>query len=261
MSAGTWPRERRTLSTYAVVYVARGSVEFASHYTAQRTINAGEAYFLFPGVWHTYGSLSTPSTHYWFLFEGDIADRWRDNGMLDPARPVIHLGNDRSVRTRWNACIALKDRHPARYIDRITEIMTGMLAGMLLRGRTEAALTREHEAVSRVIQGMKSKVADASFDLAFFCESASLSYEYVRKIFPRIAGSAPGAYFKMLKMDSARKRLAGGTDTIASIASSLGFDDPFYFSRWFKKFERVSPAQYRASFGDFYGRPGAMGNK
>lgn len=254
LAAHSWTRQRRTLPTFAVVYIDRGSIQFESQYTEERTIEAGEAYFLFPGVWHSYGALSHASIHYWFLFEGAMADRWRDIGLIDPARPVLHIGRNRAMLRRWHECITVRDRRQQGYIERITKVMTGILADALLRGKPEAVITKEHEVVSRIIRSMNAALTDASFDLAAFCERSSLSYEYSRKLFTRIVGMPPGAYFKMLKMDAARRRLSGSPDSIAVIASAFGFDDPFYFSRWFKKFEKVSPLQYRASFGDFYGR-------
>ncbi len=37
--------------------------------------------------------------------------------------------------------------------------------------------------------------------------------------------------------------------SVAAIALQLGYDDPYYFSRLFKKVMRVSPQQYRQERG------------
>ncbi len=45
----------------------------------------------------------------------------------------------------------------------------------------------------------------------------------------------------------ARRELAFTDHPIKEVAASIGFDDPYYFSRMFKKLSRVSPEQYRSA--------------
>ncbi|MDX1957922.1 MAG: helix-turn-helix domain-containing protein [Leptospiraceae bacterium] len=46
----------------------------------------------------------------------------------------------------------------------------------------------------------------------------------------------------------AKRKLTLRDDKIYEIAQSLGFEDPFYFSRFFKKFSGLSPENYRQKF-------------
>lgn len=45
----------------------------------------------------------------------------------------------------------------------------------------------------------------------------------------------------------ARSELAFTNHSVKEVAASVGFDDPYYFSRMFKKLSRVSPEQYRSA--------------
>ncbi|MBO5991299.1 MAG: helix-turn-helix domain-containing protein [Lentisphaeria bacterium] len=49
-------------------------------------------------------------------------------------------------------------------------------------------------------------------------------------------------------MHRAARALTSGNETIYNIAAETGFQDPFYFSRIFKKYYRLSPLQYRKEF-------------
>lgn len=54
-------------------------------------------------------------------------------------------------------------------------------------------------------------------------------------------------YFNELKIKLACQQLDSSTDTVRTIAQSLGFDDPYYFSRLFKKVMGIAPSAYRDS--------------
>ncbi|WP_417612138.1 helix-turn-helix domain-containing protein [Owenweeksia hongkongensis] len=47
----------------------------------------------------------------------------------------------------------------------------------------------------------------------------------------------------------AKRELYLTSKTVDEIASELGYDDPFYFSRFFKKHTKTSPSVYRKTVG------------
>jgi transcriptional regulator GlxA family with amidase domain len=56
---------------------------------------------------------------------------------------------------------------------------------------------------------------------------------------------SPINYFLHLKIERAGQLLLHTNMKINQISLKLGFDDPYYFSRLFKKIKGVSPKQYR----------------
>lgn len=75
--------------------------------------------------------------------------------------------------------------------------------------------------------------------------AAGYSASHFSKLFAEKTGHAPMEYFNQLKMQEACRWLDTSTLSIAEIASNLGFSDPFYFSRTFKRIMLQSPAFYR----------------
>ena len=55
--------------------------------------------------------------------------------------------------------------------------------------------------------------------------------------------------FQRIKVSHACYLLDISDDTVAQIASWLGYDDPYYFSRLFKKVMGISPQGYRRERG------------
>lgn len=76
----------------------------------------------------------------------------------------------------------------------------------------------------------------------------NVSTSYLNKIFKKETGKSPIGFFTKLKMDEACKLLRITKLKIIEIAKELGYDDPYYFSRLFKKYNHMSPKAYRERY-------------
>ena len=65
-------------------------------------------------------------------------------------------------------------------------------------------------------------------------------------LFKQKTGYAPIDYFIQMKMQKASQHLGITDKSVKDIALSMGFDDPYYFSKRFTKVMGVSPSKYRA---------------
>jgi AraC-like DNA-binding protein len=77
-------------------------------------------------------------------------------------------------------------------------------------------------------------------------EMAGLSSSQFFTLFKRATGQAPLEFFIAVKMSRARELLSSTKLTVKEIASILGYDDQFYFSRRFKLVNGMSPKAFRA---------------
>nr|WP_067054540.1 AraC family transcriptional regulator [Mucilaginibacter sp. L294] len=73
----------------------------------------------------------------------------------------------------------------------------------------------------------------------------SISDSYLTKLFRKSTGMAPMDYFIHLKMQKACQLLHADNVKIKDVAFELGYDDPYYFSRLFKRYMGTSPEPYR----------------
>jgi AraC-like DNA-binding protein len=65
-------------------------------------------------------------------------------------------------------------------------------------------------------------------------------------LFKSATGRAPLDFFIRARMQRAGELLEGTTLQIKGVATILGYDDPFYFSRLFKLIHGIAPREYRA---------------
>jgi transcriptional regulator GlxA family with amidase domain len=86
---------------------------------------------------------------------------------------------------------------------------------------------------------------DRPLKAAALAAQASVSLSHFFALFKRETGYTPIDYFIHLRMDRARELLGATSLSVKEVATLLGYDDPFYFSRVFKTVTQLAPTQYR----------------
>lgn len=85
------------------------------------------------------------------------------------------------------------------------------------------------------------------FTLERCSEIVSLSTSQTARKFRSVYGMSPCKYLNYQRIETAKRMLCDTAYSIQEIAELIGFRDPYYFSRYFKKMCGKSPRQYRES--------------
>jgi len=72
-------------------------------------------------------------------------------------------------------------------------------------------------------------------------------YSHTANLFKKHTGSSPKEYIQKQKIACAKKILLTGGN-VRTAAAESGFEDELYFSRLFKKYEKIPPSRYAESF-------------
>ncbi len=91
------------------------------------------------------------------------------------------------------------------------------------------------------------RIWDKPLQVATLAAQANISPSHFFALFKRRVGSAPMDYFTRLRMKQACRLLECTSLNVKEIATEMGYDDPFYFSRVFKSVNHVAPSDYRAA--------------
>lgn len=97
------------------------------------------------------------------------------------------------------------------------------------------------------------EILDANFiqnkSVAFYADYYALSIDVFSKKIKKKFGKTPSKLIQERMILEAKKRLHLTYKSIKEIANELGFDDEFYFSRYFKNHVKVSPKVFREKVG------------
>jgi transcriptional regulator GlxA family with amidase domain len=70
-----------------------------------------------------------------------------------------------------------------------------------------------------------------------------------KRRFVAATGLAPLAYVHMLRLEAAKQGLETSERSIAEVALDVGYEDPAFFARLFRRAVQLTPAEYRRKFG------------
>lgn len=106
--------------------------------------------------------------------------------------------------------------------------------------------TRDQVGLDRVRQMIMDQL-EQNLRLDQFCTASGLSRYHLIRSFKQAYGQSPHAYQLDQRIKQAKRLLQRG-DSLASIASRLGFADQAHFQRHFKKRVAITPKQYQSFF-------------
>ena len=104
----------------------------------------------------------------------------------------------------------------------------------------------EKAIIRETIDYMKNNL-DKTIRIEDFADLNKYSVSHFSKLFRLTTGMSPIEYFIHLKMQKACQLLYTEDSRVKQIAALLGYDEPYYFSRLFKKYMNTSPETYRKS--------------
>jgi transcriptional regulator GlxA family with amidase domain len=88
----------------------------------------------------------------------------------------------------------------------------------------------------------------ADLDIAALAARANMSERSFARIFKNETGETPAHYVERMRLDGARRLLAGSALPVASIASRSGFGSEERMRRAFQRHLKISPSDFRERF-------------
>lgn len=163
------------------------------------------------------------------------------DAVLGDTRLAYHMSPDRLSQTK--AALAERIRNAADPAS-----CAKQLAGQLLAPQDETAAKRDTAAIVREIV----RQLETDFHLPFTTEALAKQYgltpRYLNKVFKEYKGVRPMEYLVSLRMKRAKFILETMPDAmIKDVANSVGYADPLYFSKTFKRETGLWPKECQES--------------
>lgn len=111
---------------------------------------------------------------------------------------------------------------------------------------------RRKGALSEVLKYINDNINAPYIDLQKTAEKFGYSPDYFRHKFRSEMGVSPQKYIASLKIESAKELLLNSSLIIEQVAFKTGFNDPNYFTRFFKKETGYTPAAFRKNYKKYF---------
>jgi AraC family transcriptional regulator, arabinose operon regulatory protein len=195
------------------------------------------------GVRHAYGADGgRPWTIWWAHLAGtDVAELVQTMDVT-PSKPVVSIrGLERAVALLDEILSGLeRDQSPARLVG-----ASGAAWKLLTQISVDRILPAPDDPLQRAMNYLADRL-DSTVQVPELAHLVSVSPSHLSALFRRATGGGVLAHHQALKMARARTLLDVSDARIGEIAREVGYDDPFYFSRLFKRHHDMTPTQYRS---------------
>jgi len=130
-------------------------------------------------------------------------------------------------------------------------LVTSLLIELSEQTVTDLFLTRQKSRGDRTIAEMIEWVrihALENIAVSDVADKFAYNRDYLSRVFKLRTGINLQEYIHLIKIAKAKDMLSRSRKSIKEIAQAVGVDDEKYFMRLFKKYENMTPTEYRTAF-------------
>ena len=231
---------------YQLLYVAAGKAyfQFEGEYME---VPAGHIVLYRPGTVQYYEYfLEDQPEICWIHFTGSEAGQLMDRIGFDRAH-VVSCDNTANCMDIFKHIIQeLQLKRPC--YEELLELYFRQLLTEVQRSHLENLSTRyKHSKKIEEIVHYFNEAYAQDICIEDYAANRHMSVCWLIRIFKRYMGITPLQYIASVRINKAKELLEGTDYSIQEIGNIVGYDNPLYFSRIFKKLVGCSPSQYRGN--------------
>ena len=211
-------------------------------------VGANEFFILPQHTEHSYGSSQEhPWSIYWIHFGGDSLPELNEVQAVQQHFKPCHVKNNGDVLPLFTKMY--KTLELGYSIDNLlfaNMCLSHFLALFIYNARhyADTSTNEKMDCVDSAILFMQEKINE-NISLGELSSRYNYSVSRFSNLFRQKTGYAPIDYFVQMKMQKACQQLNFTGRAVKDIAFSMGFDDPYYFSKRFRAIIGMSPKKYR----------------
>ncbi|MGG4213551.1 helix-turn-helix domain-containing protein [Paenibacillus sp. FSL L8-0638] len=195
---------------------------------------------------HAYGADDRdPWTIYWFHLKGDQMDDFI--ALFEPFKTYISISASDGVKLLelFHQCydLLLNKSYSIIHLVQVSQTVRYLLSFVVsVAFRKEDSTYQSH--VDKATRYMSEQL-ESTVSLEQLSRHVQVSKQHLNLIFKQSTGYSPVDYYLRMKIQRASQLLDLTNASIKEVSIQLGFRDPYYFSRLFKKIMGCSPLEYR----------------
>ncbi len=229
----------RIFQVYSISHLIEGQGKLWIKNKGEFKVRKGDCILMAPGVINRYGGVNGKNyIEDTLCFNGPVADMMYDSGIISCG--VFPLG---SVRRLIPLVNSIRDASLDSIFSGLIRVQQLLMEIFL---SSHSAKTNAYSFFDTVIQNIRDS-PERWWTVSELAEMCRLSAPQLRRVFLLKTGMSPKQYIDRVKVELAADQLKNTRRTVFEVAHSLGYSDPYHFSRRFKQMMGVSPNHYRES--------------
>jgi AraC-like DNA-binding protein len=268
VSDAPWIHSNRIVDSFEII-IGVNKCLYISQSGIEHEVKPGEVLLLLPGVIHEgYQTCEEGISFNWFHFvTADPVELFDDSVLSDH---LAQLNDPDSFKIFSKLCFPLYFT-PAR-IERVnilfqqlqhivnsnyyTQQAANYISTSLLIELSEQMISdyyslgkksQRDRSISEIIEWIRINIRE---DISVMDVAARFAYnkDYMSRFFKKKTGYNLQEYIHLLKISKAKDLLTRSARSIKYISELVGFNDEKYFMRLFKKYENMTPTEYRQAY-------------
>lgn len=245
-AGGHYVQRPRGTSQHILIVCLAGNGSCTLH-GRQWNLEPGQLLFLPPRVAHVYrANPQAPWTIFWIHFRGQRAGDYLASLGVSELQPVVAVDDPEVMFEAFEDTF----RHATRGFSEAA--MTGLATAFarllgLAKVHQRVAGARSRRTDHRLLKVLGELRDDPAhpWTLAELASLAHLSVPHFTELCRRQTGLPPLGLLIRLRLQRAMDLLQQGNHNVAEASRAVGYDDPFYFSRLFRKHMGMAPSACR----------------
>ena len=239
---------RHEQNPYHYLFYCQSGQAMLEYKSKTRKIKPGDLVLISPmQKFHYQAKANSSHGVYWLHFTGNLADDFAERLLMKMDDGLAHVGILNNIIADFDNLLDLGSRgYTATNVIHAVHVLQQALSFLALQLRL-AAFNKSSSFDLEAVEHLMRNNLHQDLNLDTLAHYSQLSKFHFAKKFKELTDSSPIQHFINMKIQQACFRLDNSQDTIKQIGEELGYGDPYYFSRLFKKTVGMSPKQYRDS--------------
>jgi AraC-like DNA-binding protein len=211
-------------------------------------LNSGQGFLICPGIVTYYqADFINPWNYSWVGFHGLKAENYLKKANLTIENPIFTYRKDDFIENCFKEMLNCKQMTKSREV-RLLGLLYLFLSQLIEENNQplyfEESVNRKKQYVEKVVEFIEINYS-RKISIAEIANYIGLDRSYMGAIFKEYFNTSPQNYLINFRINKACNLMKNPNLSIGEISRSVGYDDPFLFSKMFKKIKGIPPRIYR----------------
>lgn len=190
-------------------------------------------------------SKNTPWKYYWINFIGGRAVTLLKQLGLTPENPVLDTADsfkklEKLFISNINVCQANPEHTEIIALYHLLQIYSELIQN---KASSPSTVAKTVGYAKKAVDLIRQQYPDPTLNLHKLAEQLNINESYLSRLFRQEIALNFVDYLAMTRIQAAINLIDNGVYVVCQIAESVGFTDPYYFSKVFKRLQGLSPRE------------------